>query len=69
MKADPKQCVVFEDAPLGIRAAKVAGMRVVGLTTTQRAEDLHEADRIVSDFSEITVAQIQTLIQNRGRTV
>jgi hypothetical protein len=38
------------------------------LTTTQRAEDLHGADRIVSDFYEITVAQIRTLIQNRGRT-
>ena len=52
--------------PLGIRAAKAAGMRVVGLTTTQRADDLREADRIVSDFSEITVAQIQALIPNRG---
>jgi len=66
LRADPRQCIVFEDAPLGIRAAKAAGMRVVGLTTTQRADDLREADRIVSDFSEITVAQIQALIPNRG---
>lgn len=68
LKANPRQCLVFEDAPLGISAAKAAGMRVVGLTTTQRNKDLHEADRIISDFSEITVEQMQALIRNDGRT-
>lgn len=68
LKADPKQCIVFEDAPLGIRAAKAAGMWVIGLTTTQLAANLREADKIVPDFSKITVAQIQALIQNNGKT-
>lgn len=31
---EPAQCVVFEDAPLGIEAARRAGMAAVALTTT-----------------------------------
>ena len=31
-------CIVFEDAPLGIEAARRAGMRAVALTTTMAAD-------------------------------
>jgi beta-phosphoglucomutase-like phosphatase (HAD superfamily) len=33
-------CLVFEDAPLGIEAARRAGMRAVAVCTTHRAEEL-----------------------------
>ena len=36
----PSECVVFEDAPLGIEAARRAGMRAVALTTTHSAAEL-----------------------------
>ena len=46
-------CIVFEDAPLGIEAARRAGMRAVALTTTMAAEAFAGFDNvltIVPDF-------------------
>jgi len=36
----PEDCLVVEDSPAGARAGKSAGMRVLALTTTHRAEDV-----------------------------
>ncbi|HET6509240.1 MAG TPA: HAD-IA family hydrolase [Baekduia sp.] len=40
---DPAAAVVFEDAPAGIVAAKAAGARVIGITTTHPRAELLEA--------------------------
>lgn len=50
--ADPADCVVFEDAPAGLRAARAAGMRTVALATTHRAEEL-DADLVVDDLAAL----------------
>jgi HAD superfamily hydrolase (TIGR01509 family) len=39
----PAACVVFEDAVVGVRAARAAGMRVIGVTTAHTAAELVEA--------------------------
>ena len=44
LKTRREACVVVEDAPLGIRAARVAGVGVVAPATTSPLDDLHEAD-------------------------
>ncbi len=36
----PAQCVVFEDAPFGIEAARRAGMRAVAICTTHAPHEL-----------------------------
>ena len=47
---EPQQCMVIENAPLGIRSGKTAGMTVVAITTTLKSCRLREADMIVNDF-------------------
>ncbi|MDD2792253.1 MAG: HAD family phosphatase [Sediminibacterium sp.] len=49
----PEFCLVFEDAAVGVKAAKAAGMNVVALTTTQTAEELSDSDLIINNFSDL----------------
>jgi beta-phosphoglucomutase-like phosphatase (HAD superfamily) len=53
LKIAPKECLVIENAPLGIEAAKSAGMKVVAITSTLAREKLKSADWVVDSLSEI----------------
>ncbi|MER6471715.1 HAD family hydrolase [Streptomyces collinus] len=50
---DPAHCVVFEDAPAGLRAGRAAGMTTVALATTHRAHEL-DADLVVENLSALS---------------
>jgi HAD superfamily hydrolase (TIGR01509 family) len=57
---NPVRSVVFEDAPVGIQAAKAALMHAVGLTTTHAAPALAEAgaDHVVASLAGYDVARL-----------
>ena len=52
------RCIVFEDAPAGIRAGKAAGALVIALRSTSTDPELEEAgaDWIISGYSALTVS-------------
>lgn len=47
----PVDCLVVEDAPAGVRAAKAAGMAVLALTTSHDAGALAAADLVVASLT------------------
>jgi sugar-phosphatase len=54
---EPGKCLVVEDAPAGIEAARAAGMGVIALTTTHRCEEL-PADACTESLAGIHVGRI-----------
>jgi beta-phosphoglucomutase family hydrolase len=61
--AEPSTCVVIEDAHVGIRAAKAAGMKAVAVTTTHPAESLapEAPDRIEASLLPVSAGYLQGL--------
>lgn len=52
---DPSECVVIEDAPAGLSAAKAAGMHSVGVATTFDASALVDATIVVRAIADLAV--------------
>jgi beta-phosphoglucomutase family hydrolase len=55
LAVDPSACVVFEDAVVGVQAARAAGMRVIGVTSAHTSDELVRAgaERAVADFEDV----------------
>lgn len=50
---EPKECVVFEDALLGLEAGERAGCKIVAVATSHEAYELKQkTDLIIHDFTE-----------------
>ena len=58
LKIDPQQCLVVEDGPIGVAAAKSAGMKCIAITTTHPAEKLQQADWIIDSYEGADIAEI-----------
>jgi beta-phosphoglucomutase len=49
---EPSECLVIEDTAAGLRAARAAGMRVLGLTQSAGQAELSEADVVRKSLAE-----------------
>ncbi|MBI5495750.1 MAG: HAD family phosphatase [Deltaproteobacteria bacterium] len=56
---EPEGCVVVEDAPEGVEAARAAGMRVLAVTTSRAAAQLGRAHRVVDSLVGLGVADLE----------
>jgi len=62
LAVEPEDCIVIEDAVVGVTAAKRAGMGCVAVTNTHPRSHLGEADLVVDSLEEVTVADLEGLL-------
>ena len=60
---EPTRCVVIEDAPDGVAAAKSAGCKCIAVTNSTTAEKLTDADLIVDSLAEVNIERVLTLLK------
>ena len=63
MGIEPADCVVIEDAPNGVQAAKAAGAKCIAVTNSTNAANLSEADLVCESLKQINLDVIKMLIQ------
>jgi HAD superfamily hydrolase (TIGR01509 family) len=56
-----KKCIVIEDSLSGVEAAKRAGCKVVGITTTHSPRELASTDLVINDFDEMDLKNLRGL--------
>ena len=67
LNLDAESVLVVEDSVSGVRAAKAAGMKCLGITLPFRAQELIRAgvDRVLSSFCEASLDSVLELFQTR----
>lgn len=62
LKVNPENCLVFEDSFSGVSAAINAGMKVVGVLSSHKQEELPPCQLYINDYSEINLETVQELM-------
>jgi beta-phosphoglucomutase family hydrolase len=62
LEVTPDDCVVIEDSPLGVQAAKTAGMKCLGITNTHPQQKLEQADKIVNSLENVDLITLLTKV-------
>ncbi len=63
MGIEPANCVVIEDAPNGVQAAKAAGAKCIAVTNSTNAVNLQQADLVCESLEQIDLETIVKLIE------
>jgi len=62
LKVSPSDCLAIEDSPLGVKAAKAAGMKCLAITNTHPWQKLEEADKVISSLESVDLISLLTRI-------
>lgn len=62
----PEHAVAIEDSHWGLMAAKAAGLKAIGITTSYPRHALHLADTVVDSLDEVTPDSIARLLDVRS---
>jgi beta-phosphoglucomutase len=62
LKVAPNDCVVIEDSPMGVKAAKTAGMKCLAIANTHPRQEFEEADRIVDSLENVDLITLLTRV-------
>jgi len=58
----PKDCLVIEDSPPGIQAAKTAGMKCLAISNTHPRQKLDKADKVVDSLENVDLITLLTRV-------
>jgi HAD superfamily hydrolase (TIGR01509 family) len=58
---DPRRSVAIEDSRWGLESARGAGLRLVGVTNSYRAEELSDAELVVDGLQALTLPALDQL--------
>jgi HAD superfamily hydrolase (TIGR01509 family) len=53
LEVKPNDCLVIEDSPLGLKAAKTAGMKCLAIANTHPRQKLEEADKVFDSLENV----------------
>src|SRR5262249_59218127 len=71
LHAAPARCLVIEDAPAGVQAARAGGMKCVGVTFVGHHPDdalrAAGADLVVRTLEEVNAATVKDLLRANSR--
>ena len=62
-KISPVECIVVEDSPWGLEAARRAGMHTLAVTNSYPADELQTAEKAVTSLGKVTLSELQELCQ------
>ncbi|MHC4821416.1 MAG: HAD family hydrolase [Planctomycetota bacterium] len=64
---EPGECLVFEDSPHGLAAARAARMRTIGITTSHQGDALVDADLVAPHFRALDLQRVTAFFDRRAR--
>jgi len=63
LRLPPERCVVVEDSPAGVEAARRAGMHCIAVATTRKREALAAANRLFDDLTQMSIRDFSQVIE------